>query len=228
MRGRILVVLAIAALLFVAYVFVAPFGYYAVRDACTNEGGLHISQTDNVGSYWHGGYLVDGELRELDCQLCIAQVARGDFEFVDFERTESMNRHPSGLVRFHLGVADRANCLYTTQLSKLPQGQCVVASKISRESFSRYRYRSERTYRKAPLGIDIREFRQSIYDTLTRKFVATHLYFDYATPAERSGDFERRYHCQDRQLDPSDANSFLLRVLRVADRPDINTSGENP
>jgi hypothetical protein len=223
----ILRVIAVVVLLFLTHIFFAPLGYWAVHEACGREAGLKIVKTDNVDSYWHDGYMTNGETWTIDCELCISQVARGEFEYVDFERPDTIRRRPSGLVRFQLADAEGANCIVPIGRAELPVGQCVVASTITRDSASRYQYRYEQATEKGLLGVAIRAFRQSVYDTTTKKNIATSVHFDYATPAERSGNFARGYHCERPSL-PIDSNKFVLRVLRVAPGTESGTAGANP
>lgn len=209
--------LLIAAVLLLIHVFAAPFGYLAVRDACNKEGGLHIAKADNVDGYLHAAEIVDGRPQHIDCWRCAAQVADSEFEFVDFERTKPMRLGPPGLVRFQLGPADASNCMHGNQFDGLPVDKCVTVSRLEGVSDARYEYRRQRADRKALLGIEIRELRQTVYDLSTRKPIATYQFFDYATPAEEFGKFARSYSCKNSVIDPDDTYAFLSRVLRSSE-----------
>lgn len=216
MRGRVVTVLAIGALLFWIYAFVAPFGERAVRDACASEGGLEISKTDDVDGYLNQGSMRDGKQVVVDCFMCASQVARGDFVYVDFERTEAMHAGEPGLYRFALGpeLAGRANCA-SGNFVDMPVGQCVTVRKLEGATTARYGYRREWTTRNPFYGGEFREMRHVIYELASGKPIATHRYFDYATPAENRGRFARGYHCRNSPIDPSDSKAFFLRTIRV-------------
>jgi hypothetical protein len=216
MRGRVVTVLALGVLLFFAYAFVAPFGERAVRDACASEGGLQISKTDDVDGYLNQGWTVDGKQVMADCFICASQVADREFVYVDFERTEAMDAGEPGLYRFALGpeLAGRVNCT-GGNFDGMPAGQCVTVRKVEGATGARYGYRREWTTRNPIYGGEFREMRQAIYELASGKPIATHRYFDYATPAENRGKFERGYHCRKSPIDPSDAKAFFLRTLHV-------------
>lgn len=224
MSGRFVALLAGGVLLYLIHVFVAPLGYFAVRDACARDGGLQILKTDVVDGYFNAGLSIEGRPDRVDCWLCASQVADQEFDYVDFERTEAMGEGEPGLYRFELGaaMADRRNCV-SGQFDHVPAGQCVTARRLEGSTTARYAYRREWLTRKGLLGIGIRERSQSVHELASGKPVATHKYFDYATPAERRGNFARSYHCENVPIDPDDTKAFFRRVLRSN-----STNSDNP
>jgi hypothetical protein len=214
-RGGFVALLAVGILLYLIHVFVAPLGYFAVREACTSKGGLQILKSDVVDGYFNDGLSIEGMPDRVDCWLCASQVADHEFAYVDFERTEAMNAGEPGVYRFELGpaLADRGNCV-GGQFVHVPAGQCVTARRLDGPTSARYEYRREWVTRKGLLGVEIRERSQAVYELASGNPVASHRYFDYATPAERRGKFARSYHCENSPIDPDDTKAFFRRVLR--------------
>jgi hypothetical protein len=219
---------AAVVLLLLTHYFMAPFTYLAVQKACSEDGGVRILKTDDVAGYWHGGYRFKDDVDWADCTLCADQVARGTFEFVDFERTSAMDKGPPGLVRFQLAAADDPNCDHSVLYQKPPAGKCVAITRLDEQFAARYRYRNELIERRGWLGVKIRDRRATIYDRNSDEQVASLTFYDAGTPAEQSGDFARSYHCQNMSMNPLDEDGFLRAVLRVADRTPINNSRTTP
>jgi hypothetical protein len=214
-RAAVVIGIAVIAL----HTCVAPLGNLAVRDACAREGGIHIVKTDHVDGYWNDGDSFFGQKVDPDCDFCASQVAEGKFAFVDFERTSENDAGPAGMVRFQRGPADSPACGSKHHYDSLPKDQCVTITPLDRSSASVYRYVREAKPRKARFGVEIRELRQTIYDTRSNSVAATYAYFDYATPAEQYGQFAPSYHCQNLRLSQADSNGFLRLVLRAERKP---------
>jgi hypothetical protein len=172
-------------------------------------------KTDDVDGYFNHGLSIEGRPDRVDCWLCASQVADQEFDYVDFERTEAMNAGQPGLYRFELGPAlvDRGNCV-GGQFDHIPAGQCVTARRLEGPTTARYEYRRVWLTRKSLLGVEIRERSQSVFELASGTLIASHRYFDYATPAERRGNFPRSYHCEQSPIDPDDTKTFFRRVLR--------------
>lgn len=210
------------SVIWVVHVFFAPLAYFAVRDACSTEGGLRVIERPTAEGYWHAGSDWTEGVLEKDCSLCAEQVAERMFAYVDFEKPASSAGGADRFVQYRLEPASHPNCAAGASYTKPPDGMCVAIVPLPMSSESRYKYRNQILTTRSRLGVSLRELRHSLEDTYDKRVIATEKYFSYATYPERRGKFAPSYHCE---KDSRFESRFFKAVFRNEQRADRYEQG---
>jgi hypothetical protein len=207
---------AILVVLLVVHFQFAPFGYLAVRAACADEGGLRIEKRVKANGYWHGKEGWAG-VPMAECGSCAEQIARGDFLFVDAELLDPLTKRSKGYFRFQLAPMGSDSCYTGQQFISPPEGTCVATTQLGSPPTKGYKFESNVIHRSDYFGVKLFEQRRQIIDVGSKRVLARHSNFFYATAAERYGRFSPSYMCEFAK-DPFYGESDLLtEVLRPAD-----------
>lgn len=188
-----------------------------MQRACETEGGLHIEERADVRGYWHGAADWSG-LTTDDCTNCANQVARGDFDYVDYFRPGRARRKPAGFVRFQLGAAHRSACYEGVLFSKPPAGTCVAIVQLDGPPGEGYKYESRRLTKADQNGTKLTERRRTILEVRSQRIIASYTYFEFSTALEEIGAFAPRLHCNDPQEFSLSDRKFVIEVLRTSSR----------
>jgi hypothetical protein len=200
----------------ILHIFFAPMGYFAVRAACSEAGGVHVYQPQDVDGYWHGGY--DGREGESypDCPHCVEQVARGFFSYVDFESRGISQKLPTGFLRFQLAETGDDACVEgISRFQPPPSGKCVAVIRLPAAPTSDFKYTSTLTRNRRWFGVPIRERNRSVVDVRANQIVAVAREFDYPTPWEEFGKYATRYRCERNSSKPINEETLVLSALRA-------------
>lgn len=202
---------AIVLVTSVLHYCVAPVGYFALREACAEEGGLRISHTDYVDGYWHAPF------DDLEgCDACLDAIARGDFRYIEFGPVADEQGSPKKFLKFELGPAGSDSCLPRGHFETPPAGKCVTQVILTGGPQSRYYVETNVKYVRKSYGATLRAFQRSIFDRQSKSTAATFHHFEFGTPAERAGNFAWSYNCPYSTINPYGDDAFIRRVLRDA------------
>ena len=178
----------------ILYYFISPQGFFAIRMACDNEGGLRVYERIKADGYLHSGYNWRIGSLAPDCRQCAAQVALQQFTFVDFEQPARRAGDEPRFVQYRLLPDTSDKCVARATSSKPPAGMCVGVLTLNSKPNDKYQYRSERLMT-AWHGVDLDERRRTLTETESRRVVAQERYFSFRTPEERAGTFAPSYQC---------------------------------
>jgi hypothetical protein len=174
-RPKLKVLIGIVAFLLVlciVHVHFAPLAYFAVREACSAEGGLRVVEYPTAEGYWHAGSEWTDGVLEKDCRLCAEQVVERMFAYVDFERPASSAGGEPDFVQYRLEPESHANCTSGESYTKPPDGMCIAIAPLPRIPNDRYKYRNQILTTRNWLGVPLRELRHSLEDTSSKRVVA--------------------------------------------------------
>jgi hypothetical protein len=194
-KERWIVIALLLSVLWIVHLLLAPLAYFAVRAACSAEGGLRVVEYPTAEGYWHAGSEWSEGLLETDCWLCAEQVIDRRFAHVDVEKPGPLAADESGFVQYRLEPASHPNCVSGASSKKPPDGMCVAIVPLQSSPNDRYKYRNEILTTRSWFGVPLRELRHSLEDITTKRVVAIEKYFSYSTFFERRGKFAPSYHC---------------------------------
>jgi hypothetical protein len=182
--------------LWIVHLLFAPLAYFAVRKACSEEGGLRLTEHPVAESYWHAGREWTEGILDGDCDRCAEQVAAKQFLYVDFQTPPIRDGSPATFVQYRLEPTGHPNCDSSTSRVQPPSGMCVAVVPIQGAPQDKYKYQSRFLRTTTWFGVPIRELRRTLIEVVGGRTIAVDRYFTYATLLERRGKFAPSYKCE--------------------------------
>ena len=217
--------LAVSAVLFWVSL-TAPWGRFAVRQACSESGGTHVIETVIVEGYFN-------ETAQSYCRDCDIELAARHFDYIDVYLDENASDFvpgTPGYFRFELVSQPDARCepwertfsARHREIYGITKHECIALYSIDPSRLAEY----EVAVRKqepvdGPWGIGLFVNEQVIQNRLSGKLIASQRNYIYRNWLQRSlDDMRPAYECQSESTNPFLPREFRARVL-------ANTSLEN-